>query len=345
MIGDELEEMARRVMADEVWRYVAGGVGDEVTLRDNRAAWRRRVLRPRLMVDVSEISTATTVLGTAIPTPIVVAPTAMHAMSHPDGELATARGAAAAGAIYVLSQAATTSLEDVAAAAPGGHRWMQLYVQSDRGRTRAVCERAAAAGYEALVVTVDSPVLMRRPGVANSAFVRPLPNLAPGDPSPDLFELVNGYDPALTERDIEAISSWAHGLPVVVKGIVRGDDARRVVDSGAAAVVVSNHGGRQLDGCIATADALPEVVEAVAGQVDVLVDGGVRRGTDVLVALALGARAVLVGRPLVFALATGGADAVTATLTELGDELWAAMGLAGVCDATRVPRDLIAGCR
>lgn len=341
MIGDALEAAARDLLPADVWAYVSGGVGQEATLRDNRAAWGRWALRPHVMVDVSSISTATTVLGTPIPAPILVAPTAMHALAHPDAEHGTAIGAAAAGALYILSQAATTSLEDVAAAAPSGRRWMQLYVQRDRGRTKAICERAAASGYEALVVTVDSPVLMRRDRVSNASFDRPLPNLAPGDPAPDLFELVDGYDPALTAADIETLSSWAGGLPVIVKGIVRGDDARRVVDHGAAAVVVSNHGGRQLDGCIATADALPEVVDAVGADVEVLVDGGIRRGSDMLVALALGARAVLVGRPIVYALATGGAKGVAKVLSDLTDELWAAMGVAGVTDAQAVPRDLV----
>jgi 4-hydroxymandelate oxidase len=340
-------ESAARTVADPVaWAYLAGGAGDEVTVADNVAAWRRWRLRPHMLRDVSAISTATTVLGRSVPAPVLVAPTAMHGLFHPEREVATATGAAAAGTVYVLSQAATTSLEDVAAAAPTGLRWMQLYVQRDRGRTRAVCERAAAAGYRALVVTVDSPVITRRTRlIERSTFGVPagmgLPNLAPGVEAPDLFELVEGYDPTVVVDDLATFSEWAGGLPVLVKGVVRGDDARACVDAGAAGVVVSNHGGRQLDTCVATADGLPEVVEAIAGAGEVYVDGGIRRGVDVLKALALGARAVLVGRPVIWGLVAGGAHGVRDVLEELTEELRTAMGLAGAADVAAIPRDLV----
>jgi 4-hydroxymandelate oxidase len=340
-------EAAAHATTDAVaWAYLAGGAGDEVTVADNVDAWRRWRLRPRVLRDVSAISTATTILGAPVATPVLVAPSAMHGLFHRDGELATAEGAARANAVYVLSQVATTSLEDVAAAVPDGARWMQLYVQADRGMTRAVCERAAAAGYGALVVTVDSPVVTRRTrDIDRSSFGVPpsmaLPNLAPGVEAPDLFAIVEGYDPALTFDDLADISGWAGGLPVLVKGVVRADDATACVDAGATGVVVSNHGGRQLDTCVATADALVEVVDAVGARAEVLVDGGIRRGVDVLKALALGARAVLVGRPVIWGLAVAGADGVHDVLAGLTEELRTAMGLAGCTDAAAVPRDLV----
>jgi 4-hydroxymandelate oxidase len=343
-----LEAAARSALDPVAWAYLAGGSGDEVSVGDNVAAWRRRRLRPRMLRDVSTISTATSVLGHEVAAPILVAPTAMHALFHPEGERATAAGAARAGAVYVVSQVATTALEDVAAVAPAGTRWMQLYVEADHGRTRAVCERAAAAGYEALVVTVDSPVVVRRTrdiGPASFGVLTRtgLPNIAPGVDDPDLFAIVAGYDAALSVDHLAEIADWADGLPVLVKGVVRGDDARACVDAGAAGIVVSNHGGRQLDTCVATADALAEVVAAVAGSGEVYVDGGIRRGVDILKALALGARAVLVGRPVIWGLATAGADGVHDVLTDLAEELRVAMGLAGVADARAVPRDLVAG--
>jgi 4-hydroxymandelate oxidase len=353
-------EAAGRAAIDPVaWAYVAGGVGDECTVTDNVAAWRRMRLRPHMLRDVSSVSTATTVLGTAVPSPILVAPTAMHLLVHPEAERATARGAAAADAVYVLSQAASTALEDVAAAAPDGRRWMQLYVQRDRGRTQAICERAAAAGFGALVVTVDSPVITSRRSVVRPTLgatdaqiartgalpIVPLPNLDPGVAEPDLFALVEGYDSTLRFDDLALLREWAGGLPLLVKGIVRGDDAARCIRAGANGIVVSNHGGRQLDTCVATADALAEVVDAVRatgdGQAEVYVDGGIRRGVDVLKALALGARAVLVGRPVVWSLGASGAEGVTELLLGLRDELATAMGLSGLTDVHTIPRDLV----
>jgi 4-hydroxymandelate oxidase len=341
-----LEEAARAAADPLAWAYMAGGAGDEITVAENLAAWRRWRLRPHMLRDVSFVSTQTEVLGTTVPFPILVAPTAMHGLFCPDREIATAMGAARAGALYVVSQVATTSLEDIAAAAPDGHRWMQFYVQRDRGATRAVCERAADAGYRALVVTVDSPVIMRRTRqVDRGTFGVPagmqLPNLAPGVDSPDLFTLVEGYDPTLRPEDLATLSEWAGGLPVLAKGIVRGDDAAACVEAGVAGIIVSNHGGRQLDTCVATGDALTEIVEAVDGRAEVFVDGGIRRGIDVLKALALGATAVLVGRPVVWGLAAGGADGVCEVLTTIADELRTAMGLSGVTDVRAVARDLV----
>jgi 4-hydroxymandelate oxidase len=342
----ELERAAQAVTDSVAFAYVAGGAGAEISLRENVEAWNRRRLRPHMLRDVSSISTEVTLFGTTLDSPVLVAPTAMHGLVCPDRELATAAGAARAGAAYVVSQVATTSLEDIAAIAPDATRWMQLYVQSDRSLTRAVCGRAAAAGYKAFVVTVDSPVTMRRSRDVNrTTFGVPqamaLPNLAPGVESPDLFEIVENYDSTLTFDDIAQISEWGNGLPVLIKGIVRGDDARECMRAGAAGIVVSNHGGRQLDTCIATADALEEVVDAVGDAGPVLVDGGIRSGVDVIKALALGATAVLVGRPVVWGLATGGADGVHDVLRAFNDDLRTSMGLSGLTDVTAVPRDIV----
>jgi 4-hydroxymandelate oxidase len=341
-----LEESARAILNPSTFAYIAGGVGDELTVRANVGAWAGIRLRPFMLRDVSAVSTATTVLGTPVPFPVLIAPTAMHGLVCADGELATARAAAAAGTIYVLSMAATTSLEDVAAAAPGAPRWMQLYIQRDRGLTRAVCARAREAGYQAVVVTVDSPVTTKRARIPRSGFNVPaglaLPNMAPAaEGTPDIHALVEAYDASLTFDDLGAIAEWA-GLPLLVKGILRGDDARRCLDAGADGIVVSNHGGRQVDGCVPTAYALADVVDEVGGDREVLVDGGIRNGAGVLKALALGARAVLVGRPVVWGLAVDGQQGAVEVLAELRDELERVMGLCGLTDATRVPADLVA---
>ncbi len=346
-----LEERARECIVEQVaFDYVAGGVGAEITLLENVAAWRELRLRPRMLRDVSKVSTETTVLGTKVHSPVLIAPTAMHGLVSPERELATARGAARSGTVYILSMAATASLEEVAAAAPDNPRWMQLYIQADHGLTRDACARAREAGYRALVVTVDSPVTTRRSRFEPSAFHVPagmtLPNLAPRSrTTPDIFELVAAYDAALTFDDLADIKAWGGGLPLVVKGILRGDDAVQCLDSGADAIAVSNHGGRQVDTCISTAEALRDVVEAVDGRAEVYVDGGIRGGADVLKALALGARAVLVGRPVVWGLAVAGADGVDAVLNQLWDELRVAMGLCGVNDVAAVPADLLAPSR
>ncbi len=342
-----LEQRARESIAEQVaFDYVAGGSGAEVTLADNEAAWDRLRLLPRMLRDVSAVATGTTVMGTPVAVPILIAPTAMHGLVCPERELATARGAARSETLYVLSMAATASLEEVAETAPDSPRWMQIYVQRDHGLTREVCARAKAAGYRALVVTVDSPVTTRRSRFDPDAFAVPpgmgLPNMASGITDPDIFEIVAGYDAALTFDDLASLKEWGGGLPLVVKGILRGDDAAACVDAGADAIAVSNHGGRQVDTCVATADALPAVVDAVADRAEVYVDGGIRGGASVLKALALGARAVLVGRPVVWGLAVGGQDGVAAVLAELALDLARTMALCGVTDVVDVPGDLLA---
>jgi 4-hydroxymandelate oxidase len=349
----DYEEAAAHRLHPSAWGYYAGGANDEVTVSRNRAAWDELAVRFRVMVDVSERSLATTVLGLPVAFPVLIAPTALQRLAHPDGELATARAAQRAGSLMVVSTTATTSLEDVRAAAPGA-MWFQLYVYRDRGLTRELLGRVKAAGYQGLVLTVDAPMIGRRERDIRSGFTLPshlrIANAVSGGHGvvPTATSRDSGlelhfrglHDPAVTEKDIE----WARsttGLPVVVKGVVRGDDAVRAVEQGAAAVVVSNHGGRQLDGSVPTAVALPEVVDAVAGRAEVYVDGGIRRGTDVLKALASGARAVMIGRPVLWGLAVGGEQGVHDMLHLLYQEIDLAMALAGCRTVAEVTPDLL----
>jgi 4-hydroxymandelate oxidase len=339
-----LEANAARRLDAATYQYVSGGAGDSVAA--NAAAWERMRFRPRMLRDVTDVSTATTVLGLPASIPIMVAPTAMHRLVCPEGELATARAAEEAGVIYVVSMVATTAIEDIAATAPAGLRWMQAYVRRDRGLTRASLERAAAAGCQAVVLTVDSPGLpsVRPQSGPSLNHGLPLPNLAPGEESPDVLQLAADYAADLTFDDLADIRAWT-GLPLVVKGVLRGDDAARCTEAGADAIAVSNHGGRQVPGCLPTAMALPEVVDAVAGRAEVYVDGGIRSGADVLKALSLGARAVMVGRPVIWGLAIGGEVAARAVLGQLRVQLERTMALCGVVDTNSVPRDLVIAVR
>jgi 4-hydroxymandelate oxidase len=293
-------------------------------------------------------------MGTPVSFPVLVAPTAMQKLAHPEGERATARAAQRAGTLMIVSTTATTSMSEVRSAA-NGPMWFQLYVYRDRGVTRALIEGAQTAGYQAIMLTVDAPLLGRRERDIRLGFTLPrelhIANAVPAgmDRVPDAVDAASGlmlhfrdlHDPALTPKDIEWVRSVS-GLPVVVKGIVRGDDAQRAVEHGAVGVVVSNHGGRQLDSALPAIEALPDVVEAVNGRAEVLVDGGVRRGTDVLKAIALGARAVLVGRPVIWGLAVGGEEGVLDVLRLLRDELDLAMALAGARTVGEITRDLVA---
>ena len=339
MEADALEDAARAVLPKEAFDYFAGGAFDEHSLAANLDDWSRLRLRPRVLRDVSSVATATTLLGQPVAHPVVVAPTAFHRMAHPDGEPATARGAAAAGARFILSTRATTPVEAVAEVLGPTPFWYQVYVLRDRGLTVELVDRARIAGAAALVLTVDVPRLGRRLRDLVNQFVIPahlgtIESLDRPDGQAD-------QDPSLTFDDIAWLRE-ATGLPVVVKGVLRGDDARRCVDAGAAAVIVSNHGGRQLDTAVSGAAALPDVVDAVGDRGEVYVDGGVRRGTDVVKALALGARAVLVGRPVLWALATGGADGVATLLSDLVGELELAMALCGCRALDEVTADLLA---
>ena len=322
---------AEQVLDPAAHEYYATGAGEQATRDDAEAAWAALRLRPHVLRDVSAVDTSLELLGTPLRTPVLVGPTALHGLAHPDGEAATARGAADAGALFVLSTRASRRLEEV----PAGPWWFQAYVMRDHGLTRALVQRAAAAGATAVVLTGDVPYLGRRRGpLRTSLAADPLVNL-------------RGADPRSTEQDPttgpEAVAELveASGLPVLVKGVLRGDDALACLDAGAAGVVVSNHGGRQLDRALPTAHALPEVAEAVAGRAPVLVDGGIRSGLDVLCALALGADAVLLGRPALWALAADGADGVRACVDALTDDLAHVMGLAGATTLAGLTRDLV----
>lgn len=344
-----MEQEARRIVGDMAYAYYAGACEVERLLDENVSAWRRWRLLPRVLVDVSSVSTSTTILGERVNTPVMVAPTAIQAMAHPDGEVATARGAGAAGAVMVLSSLATRSLEDVAAAHPGATRWMQVYVLRDRGRTAEMVERAVAAGYRALAFTVDAPVsglrLREIAGRVRLPQSLTLPNI-PGSSENRAHEggfmavVTREIDPSVTFDDISWLRDLS-GLPVVVKGVVRADDARRCVSAGAAGVVVSNHGARQLDDAPPTAEVLAAVVEAVGDTGEVYVDGGIRRPADVAKALSLGARAVLLGRPVLWALATGGESGVTGLLSWFTAELARVMALCGAPRVEELDRSLV----
>ncbi|TLY73444.1 MAG: alpha-hydroxy-acid oxidizing protein, partial [Gammaproteobacteria bacterium] len=314
----DFEPLARAALDPDAYDYIAGGAWDEITLADNEAAWPRHRFRPRVLVDVGTVDPSTTMLGSPTSMPVAIAPMAIHGLAHPDAELATARAAAATGVPFMLSTMASRSIEDVAAAAPGGTRWFQLYVQRDPARSRSLVERAAAAGYEAIVFTVDLPVLgyrdrERRSGFEMTSlgnFVESLPTHRPITTTSDLPAGDGPLDDASTPRtltwaDIDAIRTWSP-LPIVLKGILTAEDARLAVEHGVDAIVVSNHGARQLDRVQAAVDALPAIAAEVGGQVEIWVDGGVRRGLDIAIAMALGARGVLLGRPVLWALAVGG---------------------------------------
>ena len=346
---DDLERDARRVIGEMAYAYYAGGADDERLLAGNVAAWGHWQLHPRVLAGVDSVETGTTVLGSAVASPVAIAPTAIQGLAHPEGEVATARGAAAAGSLMILSSLATCPLEDVAAAAPDAVRWMQVYILRERRRTEELVNRAASSGYRALVLTVDAPVSGLRLREWRTGVRLPddlaLPNLA-GDSTSSaraggfMAVVTREFEPALTPDDI----GWLAGLsdlPVVVKGVQRADDAVGCVDAGAAAIVVSNHGARQLADAPATADILAEVVDEVAGRVEVYVDGGIRRSPDVVKALALGARAALVGRPSLWAVATGGAEGVEGLLRWFEAELWRALALCGARSVDEVDRGLV----
>jgi isopentenyl diphosphate isomerase/L-lactate dehydrogenase-like FMN-dependent dehydrogenase len=326
----DYERLADEKLDPKAAAYFSGGAGDEVTLRENVAAFERLKLRPRVLVDVGSVSTATTVLGAEVTFPVLVAPVALQRMAHPEGELATARAAAAAGTIMCLSTAATSRPREVAAASRPGARWFQVYVFADRAKTGDLIEEACEHGYTALVLTVDTPYLGRRERDLRVGFTIPETLEVAGD----IFGL--GFDSSLSWRELEWLTGY--GLPVVVKGILTAEDARLACEHGAAAVVVSNHGGRQLDGVPATIDVLHEVVEAVDGRAEVLLDGGVRRGTDVLKALALGARAVLAGRAVLWALAVDGEEGVRHVLELLRAEIELGLALLGCSSPHAVTR-------
>ncbi len=348
----EYEAIAQARLTAMAYDYYASGAHDEITLRENHAAYDRIALRYRVLRDISQRSTATTVLGQPIRMPVIVAPTAFHKLAHPEGEVATVRAAGNAGTLMILSTLSTTSIEEVLAAATGPV-WFQLYVYKDRGATRALVERAEAAGCSALVLTVDAQVWGRRERDVRNRFQLPaglsVKNLMPAGQEAFPKEAQDSglaayvtslFDQTLSWKDVE----WLCGLtklPVLLKGIVHPEDARQAADYGAAGVIVSNHGGRQLDTAPATIAALPDIVDAVAGRVEVLIDGGIRRGTDVVKALAYGARAVAVGRPVLWGLAADGQRGVERVLELLRFEVDLALGLCGCARVEEIGRDLL----
>jgi 4-hydroxymandelate oxidase len=360
----EYEPFAKKRMSHVAYEYVAGGAGDEITLRENQAAFDRLRILPRVLVDVSELDTRLTLFGHALDFPILLAPTAYHRLVHPEGELATVRGACAADALLVASTSATTSVEAMAKAARACAKasgrsdalgpaplplWFQLYVNSDRGFTRALVQRAESAGCSALCVTVDSPVLGLRHRETRAGFTLP-PNLersnlkgletAKGSQRPGESTIYSALlDPTLTWKDIEWLRSISR-LPVLIKGVVNPDDAAKGAAVGVG-IIVSNHGARNLDTAPATIDALPRVADAVDGRVPILMDGGVRRGGDVLKALASGASAVLIGRPYLYGLAVDGANGVTRVVGILRREFEMAMALAGRRTLAEIDRSVL----
>jgi 4-hydroxymandelate oxidase len=327
----ELEQRARRLLTPEIYDYYAGGSGSEQTLRASVSAWQQHWLMPRVLRDVSTIDTSVRLPGlpeTAAATPIAVAPAGFQGLAHSEGEVATARGAARAGALMVLSTRSSSKIEEVAeaVASEGGAWWFQVYVMRDRTLTARLVERAVAAGARALVLTGDTPVVGRKRRDRTEGVVSDAQVLANIGPLADLS--LTGQAADVTFEDIGWLARLG-GMPVLVKGVLRADDARACVAAGAAGVIVSNHGGRQLDRAAPTALALPAVAAELGSSVPVFVDGGLRTGADVLTALGLGARAVFLGRPVLWALACDGADGVRDLLTGLTGDLAHAMALAG----------------
>jgi 4-hydroxymandelate oxidase len=350
----EFEALARERMTPSAFDYYCGGAGDERTLSENERAFGDITVWPRVLVDVSRVDPSTTVLGTAVRSPVLIAPTAFAKLAHPEGEVGIARAAAAVGTIMTVSTLASATMEEVAAAADGP-RWFQLYVYKDRGVTEELIARAEASGYRAIVLTVDTPVLGHRERDSRNGFTLPdgvsVRNLetcstvidgagrwAAGSSFTAYIHSL--FDASLTWSTIEWLRETTR-LPVIIKGVLRSDDAELAVASGASAIIVSNHGGRQLDGAPATVRALPPIVAAVDGRAEVYLDGGVRRGVDVLKAVALGARAVLVGRPCLWGLAADGQAGVARVLEILGNELAQAMALAGVPNVDLVTSQLV----
>ncbi|HVS05473.1 MAG TPA: alpha-hydroxy acid oxidase [Candidatus Dormibacteraeota bacterium] len=347
---DDFEPAARAVLPQGIYDYIAGGSEDEAALRGNREAFARYRFRFKVLASTDHTDLSSELFGQRFRMPVHLAPTAIQRMAHPDGELAAYRAASEAGIAYALSTLASAAIEEVAAAA-SGPRWFQLYMHAERAVSAGFVERAVDAGYSAILLTVDLPKTGRRERDIRNAFSLPqglrYANLddrrrADPDEGPDPFaQNVNANThPGLGWADLEWLVART-SLPVMVKGIVRSDDARHAVEAGARGLIVSNHGGRQLDYAIASLDALPEVVDAVGRDIPVLMDGGIRRGTDVLKALSLGAKGVLIGRPFLYALAVGGADAVSRMLAMLREEMEVSMTLLGVRRLSELSNDLV----
>lgn len=350
---DDLERSARETVEAMVYDYYASGAHDEITARENRAAFERLALLPRVLIDVATRDLSTELFGVRYAAPMLIAPMAMQRLAHPEGEVATARAAARAGIGMVVSTVSTTPIEEVQAVLPSP-LWFQLYVYPDKGLTRRLVERAERAGAQALVLTVDTPVLGRRERDVRNEFRLP-PGLALAHEMPGHSQVLphvavesglavhaaGMLNPSLTWNDVDWLRSITR-MPVLLKGILRAGDARRAVEHGASGIIVSNHGGRQLDTAMPTIAALSAVTNAVAGRIPVLLDGGIRRGTDILKALALGASAVLVGRAALWGLCCGGESGVYHALSILRSELDLAMALCGARTVGEITPDLVA---
>ncbi|MBI1730407.1 alpha-hydroxy-acid oxidizing protein [Candidatus Acetothermia bacterium] len=349
----EFEALAKDKLEKSAYDYIAGGAEDGVTLRENRQAWERIQFHPRVLVDVSKLDLKTCVLGQEISFPVILAPTALQKLSHPEGEIATARAAAAAGTIFTLSSIASCTIEEVAKVSKGP-LWFQLYYSKDRQVTKDLLERAKMNNYSAICLTVDTPRLGRREQDIRNRF-----QLAKGVTLKNFEKYMNlkdmpaemhgsalaaysvtTMDPSLSWKDLDWLRSVSD-LPILLKGIMTPEDALMAVGHGVDGIIVSNHGGRQLDGAPATIEVLPDIVDVVSDRTEVLVDGGIRRGTDVLKALALGAKAVLIGRPYVWGLAVDGEAGVKRVLGMLRDEFELAMTLAGATSVAEIDANLV----
>ena len=349
---EDYEPAAREILPKAIYDYFAGGAEDEAAVAGNREAFKRYRFRFRVLASTDEPDLSCELLGERFAMPVHLAPTATQRMAHPDGELAAAKAASDAGVIYGLSTLSTASIEEVAAVSKGA-RWFQLYMYRDRSITIDMIDRAAAAGYRAVALTVDTPTLGRRERDFRNAFTMPeglrYENLTEALSKTEAADLgqsglaayfIAQTDHGLQWKDLEWLVARSK-LPVLVKGVVRGDDARRSLAAGVRGIIVSNHGGRQLDYSIATLDALPEVVEAVGTDVPVLIDGGIRRGTDVLKAFALGSRSVMIGRPYLWALAVDGYQGVRHILQLIESEISVSMSLLGVKNLSELSSDLL----
>jgi 4-hydroxymandelate oxidase len=328
----EFAQRAREILPADVYDYFATGAADEITLEANAAAWRNIALRQRILIDVSTVDTSVTLLGKQRPHPFVSAPTAWQTLAHPGGEADHVRGVSAAGGIYILSCWASMPMDTVAEAAPDAARWFHLHLFTDRSLTRELADRAVELGFEAIVLTVDQPVAGYRYRTAQARFVRP-PSVIVANRSPVL-------DGSITWDDVAELAA-SLPVPLVAKGVLDPDDARLAVEAGLAGIVVSNHGARQLDTVLPTAAALPGIADAAEGKLDVLVDGGIQRGTDAVKALALGASGVLVGRQMLWALACGGAPAAQRGMEMLVAELATAIQIMGYANASDLDRSAL----
>jgi 4-hydroxymandelate oxidase len=347
------EAAAREALSQMFYDYIAGGAADEITLRSNRTAFERIALKPRVLVDVSQINMTSELLGTTLEMPVLVAIMATHRLCHEDGEKATARAAHNMGIIPMIGTLSNYTIDEVRAVSDGP-MWFQLYAYKDMGINRAIIEQGVAGGAEALVVTVDTPYIGRRerdlrnqltiPPELVTGHLRNLPLPATQEPAKGAANIFRSYDlrsQSMTWKDLATFRDMARGMPLVLKGILTPEDAKLAVEYGVDAIIVSNHGGRQLDTAIPSIDALPDVVDAVAGRIPVLLDGGIRRGTDVIKALAFGARAVLIGRPALWGLAVNGEAGVQHVLELLRGEIELAMALCGKTSLDDLDRSLL----